>query len=180
MEVFKYITESDVMEVIEEVALKCSTRPHSIYGIDDLKQHVRILCWQKLPEFDLSKKKTNKAKQALMNWLSNIAHKRLINLHRDMMGAAHKTFKKDTDFSKIQRKNLMEPVSLEESDEVNSITYDVSYIDISLLNIISSELSDEYIEILDRLLSGLKIPSYYRRKLECAVNEVINGKFNDK
>lgn len=173
IEAFKYLSEKDIMEVIDEVALKCSTRPHSIYDIDDLKQYVSILCWQKLPDFNVNKRKTDTAKQALMNWLSRIAYNRLINLHRDMLGAGSKKFKKDTDFSQQQRKALLEPISLSACDEIDKLSYEINIIDDNKILYITTKLTLEYIDVLDSILSGERVPSQYKNKLFNEIRRIL-------
>lgn len=174
MKIKEYLTDKQIMDVIDEVAVKQATKPYGIYSIPDLRQQIKLICWQKISEFDPTKRKTKDIAQALENWLSSISRNRLINLHRDVMGS-NKRFKSDTDFTFERRKKLNEPVSIDAVD----ITYyieqldDINFKD-SFQRIIT-QLSVENLDVLEAVLSGEKIPTLYRKKLYSNIEEILNA-----
>ena len=176
MKIYKFLSEEEVIEVIDNVARKQSTKPHGVHGIEDLRQHVKLLCWKVLPDFDpVKQKKKGNASQALENWLSRIAKNRLINLYRDTTGSINRKFKKDTEFTYQHRKGLMEPIPIDKVTDEPTVAFEDTIDFKTNFEKIKNELSQENLDILDAVLSGEKIPAYYRKKLLLQIQEILNG-----
>lgn len=169
------MTEQEILEIIDRVARKQSTKPHGIYSVEDLQQFSRMVCWTKLHQFDFSRGKTKDIPKALENWLSKVVKNRLVNLHRDTSKEFDKPFKNDINECQLQiRNNLLRPLSLEilsESDAAKEYDFD----NVHTLRNITRHLDDEHIEILDCYLSGFAIPAYYRNKLLKKIKVIVSN-----
>lgn len=175
MDILSVLSEEEILVIIDRVALKQSKKPHGIYGIDDLQQFSRMVCWTKLPQFDFSRRKEAEIPKALENWLSRVIKNRLINLHRDTSKDFDKPFKKDADEFQVNvRNSLLKPISLSVVSS-DAVVEDHDFQNINYMRSITKCLDEEYIEILDCYLSGFSIPSYYRDKLLKKIKTIIEN-----
>lgn len=136
-----------------------------IFDQDDIKQQTRLICWQKVNEFDFTRRKAKNAEQALENWLNRVVSNRLKNLYRDNVKGYNKQFKSDCgEIDKKKRESLLNPASL--SDIIEDGFYDIDNLENKeVVDMIINNLTAENIDILDAMFSGENIGSYYKKKL---------------
>lgn len=171
--IFNLLSDQQIINIIDRVASFHKNKVFLHFDSNDIEQQVRLTCWQKINGFDPSRRKNNnKIEQALENWLNRIVSNRLKNLYRDHVKIVQKDFKKDDEFSKQKRQNLLMPVSLSEGIDICGI--DSNNIEFQeLLGIIVDNIDHELFDILEALLSGEIIGDYYKKRLFQAITKVL-------
>lgn len=166
--------KDDIAKIIQKVAKNHANKHFSIYDHDDIMQQTAIICWQKLSDFDFKKVKEKDPSKALENWLNKVASNRLKNFFRDNYQNKKKVFKNDFQESdKLKRESLLSPLYL------GGTTIDLGKLDVEniyvkeILNNISDMLEEEYLDVLEALLNGERINSYYKKRLQNNIETIL-------
>ena len=164
------ISQAEIYEVIGRVAKNHRNKCFGSYTKQDIEQEVWIIALEVLPKFEMDKGTQKDPKRALEYWLNKVMTNKLKNLYRDKFIVPQRLHKEGCS------NNLLSAINIDDVGEV--ISKD------NLENIVGSEdlsakiidqLSDSDLEILDSLLSGENIPSYYKTKLLRKIKDVVNG-----
>lgn len=172
--IFSLLPENKIIAVIDKVAHFYKNKGFLYFDSVDIEQQAKLICWNKINEFDPRRKKIDNIEEALEHWLNRIVSNRLKNLYRDHVGIVHRDFKRDTEFTKECRINLLNPVNIAES-------YNLCDIDLNstefkeLLQIIVDNIDHELFDVLEALLSGENIGDYYKKKLFIEVTKILKN-----
>lgn len=142
------MTDLEIFEVIEKVAENHKNKSFDCHSPEDIKNQVWVIALEKRGDFIYSRAKNKDPKLAFESWLNVVISNRLKNFHRDK--------KKKNPENCISINALTNCVELISNDYF--LTSE-TWVKIKFL------LSDESIEILDSVLSGEKVNSYYKQKL---------------
>lgn len=162
------LTKNEIYEVITKVAANHENKHFGPYTKEDIRQECWIIALNKLPEFEVSKRKNHDIKNALENWLNTIMSRRLANFFRDKFVVPMQIKKKDSHPSLYnEKKSLFFPSPLEESSSI--INYDYLSSNDDFLKALVAYLDPHQVDILDAILSGENVNLYYKTKLLNAV-----------
>ncbi len=172
----KDLTDEEIQQVITKVANNHAGKSFGSYQSEDIVQQSLMICWQKLPEYQSKRaKEKHNTKQSLENWLNKVVSNRLKNFYRDNHQNKRKKFKTDkSDYDLKKRESLLEPASINEiySFEAKDISY--GGFSTELLTLILPKISYEEYDILESVLNGEKINSYYKKQLQRKVRSILS------
>lgn len=172
----KTLSQKEVESVIIKVANNHANKHFGSYQSDDIIQQASMICWQKLPEFQIkrAKDKNNEA-QSLENWLNKVVSNRLKNFYRDHYQNKRKLFKSDkSEYDLKKRESLLEPTNIHGVACFQSKDDLPDNLPLELLNSILPHLTNEDIDIIECLLNGEKVNSYYKKYLQKKVRDIID------
>jgi hypothetical protein len=153
------LSQNDIYDVIDKVAKNHRNKSFSCYTTDDIEQQVWVIALEKLDEFDQSRCKESNVKKALEHWLNTVISNRLSNFYRDKYLVLCK-------ISKHLNNNINSPLSLDSKMvKLNNGLIDLEILKNESWEIILSSLDDIYNDILESILSGETVSSYYKIKL---------------
>lgn len=168
------LTKEEILEVIHKVALNHQAKKFDYHTEEDIYQEVWVICWSKMEEFNPDRGTTTKQAQALENWLNRVVATRLANFYRDNFGVKHRKLKCDKSETEHQKRiNLSHPIDLSFASEVSQLLpHSVNYTEELWQYILSC--ADKHIsELLQSILSGEHLNSYYRLKLVNFLNNKV-------
>lgn len=170
------LIQSQVIDICTKVAKNHNNKSFSYFESDDIEQQAWIIILDKIGEFDPSKGTTNNIEQSLENWLNTIVSRRLSNFYRDKFKVPQKQLKSDkSEYDQVKRQNLMKPLDISYVSDVSENNDIVSrLVDGELWQTIIAQLSPEYLDILDSILSGEKINCYYKNKLIIQIKNIMD------
>ena len=164
--------QDEITRIVNKVGDNHRKKAFAHYTASDISQQAKLICLEKLKDFDHTKIKTTNLKQALEN---TVVSNRLKNLFRDNVGVHYKKYKKEaTDGPKQKRINLLNPIDI-------SSTYDHELVFISdfttgdLFKYLLRNLNEEDIDILECLLSGDKVDASTKNKLMVKVISILEN-----
>lgn len=169
MKVYEIISKNKVYDIIAKVANNHKQKTFNYYTEDDIHQIVWTIALEKLGDFNIKKALEKNPEKALEHWLNSVIANRLSNLYRDEY-----IVPKGLKFGK--NNNVIDPKSL--ADVEYNVCEDLLSIQIEnseLWNNIMNQLNETDFIILESLLSGESIPSYYKTKLTNKIREIIDG-----
>lgn len=174
------LTKTEIYEIITKVATNHENKYFGFYTKEDINHECWLIALNKLPEFEVSKRKNQDIKGALENWLNTILSRRLANFFRDKFVVPTQIKKKESHPSVYnQKKSLFFPSPLEESSSI--INYDYLSNNNDFLKALVINLDPYQVDILDAILSGETVNLYYKNKLFNAVKlfaKEYHGKTN--
>lgn len=157
------LDKKTINEIIAKVARNHISKAFDYYEQEDIEQEVWVIALQKLGDFDFEKSTVVDEAQALERFLNTVVSNRLKNLYRD----------KHVVPSKGNTSNFCTPFGIDDLsfDLVIKKSFDGATNEIGIL-ILNNIEPHEFI-ILEALLSGERIPSYYKSKLKKAVKKIL-------
>jgi len=168
MKVNEVLSKKDIYSIIERVALNHKDKTFNYYTTEDIYQIVWTIALEKLSDFNFDKALEKKPEKALEHWLNSVISNRLSNLYRDEY-----VVPKQLKFGK--NTNVIDPISIHEIEFNildNMIT--VRLENKELWEHILNNLTEYELYILDSLLSGENITSYYKIKFVKRIKEIMN------
>lgn len=164
-----------VYRIFDKVAKNHRNKAFGIYDEDDIEQEVWLICGAVIHLFKPSRRKIKNMESALENWLNSVVSNRLINFHRDKFVGKPKPFKSDRGQRLFQQKfNLAYPLNIEDIPE------DALDVEHCLMDedgkLITGDLHEYIIDILEAYLSGEIIKPYYRNMMFQAIKDDITLK----
>ena len=168
MKVNEVLSKKDIYSIIERAALNHKDETFNYYTTEDIYQIVWTIALEKLSDFNFDKALEKKPEKALEHWLNSVISNRLSNLYRDEY-----VVPKQLKFGK--NTNVIDPISIHEIEFNildNMIT--VRLENKELWEHILNNLTEYELYILDSLLSGENITSYYKIKFVKRIKEIMN------
>lgn len=163
------MTQEQIFQVIQKVAKNHRNKSFGYFTEEDIEQEVWIIALEKLPKFEESKGKHKDATKSLEHWLNTIVSNTLKNLYRDKFEVPQRL---RTD----KKNNLVSPMNFDDIGErQDSSDFFALLENKELWNIIIDQLSDYDIDILDSLLSGENIGSYYKSKIINKIKKILKN-----
>ena len=161
------MTNTEINEVIQKVAKNHRDKAFGSYTPEDIEHEVWLIALNKIELFKPNKGKVVDEKKALERWLNVVISNRLKNLYRDEYVVPQRLHKDN-------KNNLLKPLDItsigDRSDNIELIEIVQNK---ELWNYVLQNISDSEIEILDGLLSGELINSYYKNKIFIKIKELI-------
>lgn len=168
------LSEDQIIKIINKVANNHRMKCFSFYTQEDIFQEVWIIVLDRIKEFDITKCKQENLEKSLEHFLNNVVSRRLSNFYRDNYVVPQKQLKSDqSDHHRVMRVNLMHPLNISNITENLLGSMCDILIDKECFNYIVSSMSDEYIDILDTILSTESISSYYKNRLYSYIYDLI-------
>lgn len=168
------LNKQQIEQIVNKVAENHKNKSFDCHDSDDIIQEVWYIALKALPSFDINKIKiNNNIEQALENWLNTVVSRRLANFYRDSYSIKQKAKRDDvTAFDTQKRINLNNPIELSLLTTID-IEDKKNYHSITELYKILKDLTAEDYEILDSILSGQKINTYFKNKLIGKIKELL-------
>lgn len=169
MKINEILNKTQIFEIIEKVALNHKNKTFNYYTTEDIYQIVWTIALEKLSDFNINKTLEKKPEKALEHWLNTIISNRLSNLYRDEY-----VVPKQLKFGK--NTNVIDPISIHDI-EYNAVE-NISSIHLEnkeLWNDVLNDLTEMELIVLESLLSGENITSYYKIKLIKRIRSIIDG-----
>ncbi len=164
------LTKEEVEKIIIKVAKNHAGKTFGIYDHDDIYQQAATICWTKMKSFDFTKVKEKDPAKALENWLNKVVSNRLKNFFRDHYQNKKKVFKQDDqEMDKVRRESLLSPV------HIDNLNGELSYLDPAdpegreILALFANELDEEQIDVLEAIINGDNVNSYYKKRLQSTI-----------
>lgn len=162
------MTHEEKMEIIQKVAKNHRNKEFGYFTKEDIEGEVWLIALKQMHKFDSTRGKHTNEKKSFEHWLNAVIAKRLKNLYRD-------TYVVPQRLHKGQPNNLLNPIHI---DSIQENSHTINFHDIienkEIWNYLMLHLNDCDLEVLDSLLSGENIPSYYKLKLANKVKELLN------
>lgn len=165
MHIIKDLSKDKIYEIAEKVAENHKNKAFGLYSSEDIKQQVWQIILEQLPGFNHSRGKVKKPEEALERWLNRVVSNRLKNFYRDRHTVPNKNCQtvNQTDYMKDSG-NVVERSIDNLMEEVVSNEYWAK---------IKSSLDENDMDILEALLSGEKINTYYKNKLFSKIKGIL-------
>jgi len=154
--------------VISKVAQNHKNKAFAYYTEEDIYQEIWIMALEKLYKFKPNRGKTKNIEKSLEHWLNAVISNQLKNLYRDKYIVPQRIH--------IGKNNrLLTPADV---DSLSEYEEEIDLFSIlenkELWHMIIDSLSDYDIEVLDSLLSGETVTSYYKNKVLKKIFKVID------
>lgn len=164
------LSKEDVYSIIDKVAKNHQRKTFNYYTTEDMYGIVWEIALEKISDFDLKKSKNlTDVKKSLEHWLNCIIANKLTNLYRDEY-LVRRGLRSGKTTNAIDPLSLYDvEVNLEDTDIMTFIN------DKDLWNKICYQLDEMDLEIIETLMSGESIASYYRLKLFKKIRKILNG-----
>lgn len=162
------ISKEEIYEIITKVAKNHRNKKFLYLTEEDIEYKAWEIALEQIQDFNVKRGKVENPKKCLEHWLNAVVSNRLKNYYRD-------------EFEVKKKSKVM---------SASSLTYDVDVHDTNdlaftfenkeLWDLIISNLSANYLDILDAVLSGEKISPYYKTKLQSKIRTIWRTKWNSK
>lgn len=150
----KNLNKEQIYNVIDKVAKNHKNKSFSYHTINDIEQQVWIIALERIKDFNHSKSKQKNIEKALEHWLNTVVSNRLANFYRDKYVVPHK------------QSNIISPISMDNKiDLEDKEDYFNNIVGSDYWDLVIKDLNDYYLDILECILSGEIVNSYYRSKL---------------
>lgn len=170
------LNEEDLFLVIDKVAKNHQNKTFDYHIPDDIYQKVWEICLEKLPLFEYDRGLYKDPLKCLEHWLNTVVARRLSNYKRDTFDVKQKARKSDVSaYEKEVRKSLAYPTELNSITENFAGQEDENILYREYLLFVIKSLDDKEITLLDSLLSGENIPSYYKTQLLKKMKDLYNA-----
>ena len=160
------LTKNEILEIINKVVLNHSNKEFDGFLKEDIIQECWLMSLKQLNKFDIKKTKNSDPKKALEHWLNKVLSNRLKNFYRDK----HVVPKKNFNCVSIDNNEILNFLS---GSDVNNIIYS------ELFNYILNNLDEEKVYILECILSGESINSYYKNKIIKLIKELVRKYYGE-
>ena len=163
------MTQEQIYQVIQKVAKNHRNKSFGYFTEEDIEQEAWIIALKKLPQFEEQKGKHKDVAKSLEHWLNKVVSSRLKNLYRDEFIVPQRLH---TDKSN----NLVSPMNFDDVGERQDLSDFFSVLENKeLWEFIIKELNDYDIDILDSILSGENIGSYYKSKIVNKIKKILKN-----
>ena len=162
------MSKEEIYEVITKVAKNHCKKKFAYLTEDDIENKAWEIALKQLPEFVVSKGKAKNPAKSLEHWLNAVVSNRLKNYYRD-------------EFEVKNKSQIVSPVSLDTTMDTPDLN--IGFVDIynsEFWNLIIRNLSDNYLDILEAILSGEKVNTYYKNKLQTKIKVIWKTKWNNQ
>lgn len=173
--ILKGISENRLIEVIDKVANNHKNKCFAHYTPDDMKQIVWEICLRKLKDFVPARCKEKTVDKALENWLNKVISRQLINFYRDNYLVPTQQSKNNKNPDRAAKcTSLYSPsdLSLLATDKTPFFCSTLVD-DLECWDYLINKLDAQQIDILDSILSGEVVNSYYRSKLQQQIIDIL-------
>lgn len=154
------LTKNEILEIIDRVVLNHSNKEFDGFLREDIIQECWVMSLKQLNKFDIKKTKNGDPKKALEHWLNKVLSNRLKNFYRDK----HTVPKKNFNCVSIDNNEILNFLSI---GSVNDILYS------ELFKCILLQLNEETLYILESIMSGEIINSYYKNKIIKLIKKIV-------
>ena len=172
-EVTDKITEQDLIDIINTVALFHRNKVFSYYTSDDIYSEVWLIALKSLQYYEPNRGRGPSTANSLERWLNRVVKNRLANLYRDRYSSVNNKYRQS-------RMNIMNSLSLDIIDINRDLSgfsyvhkYEDSLIYQELTDFVESKLSNDLLSTYRDCLEGKEISTYYKSKLKNAMTDIM-------
>jgi DNA-directed RNA polymerase specialized sigma24 family protein len=161
------MTQEQIHQVIQKVAKNHRNKSFGYFTEEDIEQEVWIIALKKISRFEEQKGKHKDPMKSLEHWLNKVVSTRLKNLYRDEFVVPQR-------LHTAKSNNLISPMNFDDVGELQDLSDFFSSLENKeLWLLIIKDLNDYDIDILDAILSGENIGSYYKSKIINKIRKIL-------
>lgn len=167
------MTKDEMMEVIFKIAENHKNKDFGYFTKEDIKQEVWVIALNALSKYQFERGTQKDEKKAFEHWMNRVVANRLKTLYRDKYIVPQQLHKRSPN-------NLINLISIEGAqDRAQKIDLTALIENKELWTFLIDRLDDLDQEVLESLLSGENIGSYYKMKLHDKI-EVLLDEFRNR
>lgn len=163
------LTKTQIEKVIEKVAQNHCHKKFDIHSENDIKQEVWIICLSKIKEFDFSRGQVDNEEESLERFLNTVVSNRLANFYRDKFVVPNREHLKKS--QTLINKEI--DIGILDNKCHKDVLHDL-FVNEQMSHI-KNKLTILELDILESLLNGETIPSYYKIKLITKIQKELSN-----
>lgn len=152
-----------IHEIIARVAKNHTAKAFDGYAPEDIEQEAWVIALKNIENFDFKKSKVSDEAKGLEHFLNIVVSSRLKNLYRD----------EHTVPSRGNSNNFCTPLGIDDLPLDSMLTECFDNFNNEIAQLILSKLDKVDLIILESVLSGERVPSYYKSKLKKSVSKLL-------
>lgn len=167
------MTRAEMMEVIHKVAKNHRNKDFGYFTKEDIEQEVWLIALDRMGDFQPKRGTQKDEKKSFEHWINCVVSNRLKNLYRNKYVVPQR-------LHKARPTNLVNPICIDNVAEKSQIIEFHELIENKeIWQFLLKELNDCDLLVLDSLLSGENVGSYYKIKL-CNKIKGLLDEFNGR